>query len=61
MFNCSHRQVALEMFKNKKANSESKKENVVVNMVLVVMTRNQVFETDTFKEKEMKRNKIVAN
>jgi hypothetical protein len=49
------------MFKNKKANSESKKENVVVNMVLVVMTRNQVFETDTFKEKEMKRNKIVAN
>jgi hypothetical protein len=49
------------MFKNKKANFESKKENVVVNMVLVVTTRSQVFEVDTFKEMEMKRNEIVAN
>jgi hypothetical protein len=49
------------MFKNKKANSESKKKNVVINMVLVVTIRNQVSEVDAFNEKEMKRNKIVAN
>jgi len=49
------------MFKNKKANFELKKENVVVNMVFVVTTRTQVFEVDTFKEMEVKRNKIVAN
>ncbi len=61
IFNCLHWQTTLEMFKNKKANFESKKENVVVNMVLVVTTRSQVFEVDTFKEMEMKRNEIVAN
>jgi hypothetical protein len=42
------------MFKNKKANLEPKKENVVVNMVLAIMTKSQVFEVDTFKEKETK-------
>jgi len=41
------------MFKNKKANFELKKENVVVNMVFVVMTRTQVFEVDRFKEMEV--------
>jgi hypothetical protein len=49
------------MFKNKKANSEPKKENVVVNMVLVVTTRNQVSKANRFKEKEMKWNKIATN
>jgi hypothetical protein len=49
------------MFKNKKANSKPKKENVAVNMVLAIMTRNQVFEVDTFKEKETKQNKTTAN
>jgi hypothetical protein len=53
--------VALEIFKNKKANSKPKKENVALNMVLVVTTRNQVFEINTFKEKKMKQNKTVTN
>jgi hypothetical protein len=44
----------LETFKNKKVNSKLKKENVVINMVLVVITRSQIFEADAFKEKEMK-------
>jgi hypothetical protein len=42
------------MFKNKKINSKLKKENVAVNMMLVVTTRSQVFEVDAFKEKETK-------
>jgi hypothetical protein len=49
------------MFKNKKANFESKKENVAINMVLAIMTRSQVFEVNIFKEKETKRNKTAAN
>jgi hypothetical protein len=48
------------MLKNK-ANFEPKKENVAVNMVLVVITRSQVSEANAFKEKEMKQNKIVTN
>ncbi len=47
------------MFKNKNANSELKKENVVVNMVLVITTKSQVFEVDALKEKETKQNKII--
>jgi hypothetical protein len=46
------------MLKNK-ANSEPKKENVVLNMVLAVTTQSQVFEANTFKEKETKRNKTI--
>jgi len=49
------------MFKNKKANFEPKKENVVMKMVLAIITQSQVFEANAFKEKEMKQNKIVAN
>jgi hypothetical protein len=39
------------MFKNKKANSEPRKENVAINMVFVVTTKSQVLEVDTFKER----------
>jgi hypothetical protein len=49
------------MLKNKKANFEPKKENVAVNMVLVVTIKNQVSKVDAFKEKETKQNKIVTN
>lgn len=59
-FYCLHQQATLEMLKNK-ANFEPKKENVAVNMVLVVITRSQVSEANAFKEKEMKQNKIVTN
>jgi hypothetical protein len=34
---------------------------VVVNMVLAIMTKSQVFEVDTFKEKETKWNKTTIN
>jgi hypothetical protein len=49
------------MLKNKKANLKPKKENVTINMVLAVTTRSQVSKINTFKEKETKRNKTVAN
>jgi hypothetical protein len=49
------------MLKNKKANSKPKKKNVAINMVLAVTTKSQVLEVDTFKKKEMKRNKISTN
>jgi hypothetical protein len=49
------------MFKNKKANFEPKKENVVVKMVLAITTQSQVFEANAFKEIEMKQNKIATN
>jgi hypothetical protein len=49
------------MFKNKKTNFASKKENVVVNMVLVVTTRNQVPKANAFKEKETKQNNTTTN
>jgi hypothetical protein len=49
------------MLKNKKPNFKPKKENVAVNMVLAVTTKSQIFEAYTFKEKEMKQNKIVAS
>jgi hypothetical protein len=54
IFDYLHQQVALEMFKNKKANFEVKKKNVAVNMVLAIMTKSQAFKVDAFKEKEMK-------
>jgi hypothetical protein len=57
----SHQQATLEMFKNKKTNFASKKENVVVNMVLVVTTRNQVPKANAFKEKETKQNNTTTN
>jgi hypothetical protein len=44
----------LEMLKNKKVNSKLKKKNVPINMVLIMTTKSQVFESDTFKEKETK-------
>jgi len=49
------------MFKNKKTNFAPKKENVIVNMVLVVTTRNQVPKANAFKEKETKQeyNKLA--
>jgi hypothetical protein len=49
------------MFKNKKANFEPKKENVTINMVLVVTIKSQVSKVNAFKEKETKQNKIVPN
>ncbi len=49
------------MVTNKKANLESKKENVAINMVLAITTQSQVSKANTFKEKEMKQNKIVTN
>lgn len=56
-----HQQATLEMFKNKKTNFAPKKENVIVNMVLVVTTRNQVPKANAFKEKETKQeyNKLA--
>jgi hypothetical protein len=42
------------MLKKKKANSKLKKENVAINTVLDVTTRNQVSKTYAFKEKETK-------
>ncbi len=39
IFDYLHCQATLEMLKNKKANFKSKKENVVINMVLAVTTR----------------------
>jgi hypothetical protein len=51
----------LEMFKNKKVNSKLEKENVAINMVLVVITKSQVFEANAFKEKETKWNKTITN
>jgi hypothetical protein len=47
------------MFKNKKANFELKKENVVINMVLVVTTKSQVFEANAFKEKEKSFEDVI--
>jgi hypothetical protein len=49
------------MFKNKKANFKLKKENVVVNMVLAIITKHQISKADAFKEKETKQNKIATN
>jgi hypothetical protein len=48
------------MLKNKKANFEPKKENVVVNMVLAIITKSQVSKIDAFKEKETNQNKTIA-
>ncbi len=49
------------MFKEKAMVVPPKKEDIVVNMVLVTTTCNQILENVVFKEKEPHKNKSLAN
>jgi hypothetical protein len=49
----------LEMFKIKKINSKLKKENVTIGMMLVVITRSQVFEVDAFRQRRQSETRLL--
>jgi hypothetical protein len=49
------------MFKEKVAATTPKKDNVVVNMVLVIITHSQIFENVELKEKEPLKNKSLVD
>jgi hypothetical protein len=51
IYNCLHKDVAQVMFKKKVVAAIPKKENVAINMVLVVITCNHVLKNVVFKEK----------
>ncbi len=61
IYNCPHKDVAQVMFRKKVVTATPKKENVVVNMVLVVITCNQVLKNAVFKEKEPFKNKSLVD
>lgn len=60
VYNCPHKDMVLAMFKEKATLAEVKKENVSVNMVLVITTHNQLPKNVIFKEREPHKNKSLA-
>jgi hypothetical protein len=52
--------MVLAMFKEKATLAEVKKENVTINMVLVIITHNQLPKNVIFKEREPHKNKSLA-
>jgi hypothetical protein len=51
IYNYPHKDAAQALFTKKTMTTIPKKENVVVNMVLVVITHSQILENVVFKEK----------
>jgi U3 small nucleolar ribonucleoprotein component len=49
------------MFRGKVVAITPKKEDIAMNMVLVVTTHNQIPKNVVFKEKELHKNKSLAN
>jgi hypothetical protein len=47
------------MFREKAMIATPKKEDIVVNMVLAITTRNHIFENVVFKEKPLKNKSLV--
>ncbi len=56
-----HKDVTQAMFREKAMITTPKKEDVVVNMVLVITTRSQIPENVVFKEKKPFKNKSLAD
>lgn len=61
IYDCPHKDAAHAMFKEKVAVATPNKDDVVVNMVLTITTRNQIPKKMVFKEKYPFQNKCLAN
>jgi hypothetical protein len=61
IYNYPHKDIAQAMSMKKVVVTTTKKGNVIVNMVLVVITFSQILENVVFKEKIPFKNKILAD
>jgi hypothetical protein len=61
IYNCFHKDTTQAKFKEKAIAIAPKKEDVVVNMVLIITTHNQIPKNVVFEEKKPLKNKSLAN
>jgi hypothetical protein len=61
IYDCLHKDVGQTMFREKAMTDAPKKNDVVVNMVLAIITHNQIPKNVVFKEKKSFKKNNLAN
>jgi hypothetical protein len=61
IYDCPHRSVAQEMFRKKVSHVEPKKDEAIINLVLVVETRSQNPRLVLYQKKEPWKTKTKKN